>query len=77
MMISLLRLADCLEPGTALSWLRNSNSARLPADLVATGQPIPHTDLDATAGEGRAAPRTVDYLRGLLTVYQVLPERDE
>ncbi|MGW7332722.1 hypothetical protein ACWGIU_29810 [Streptomyces sp. NPDC054840] len=28
-------------------------------------------------GDGQAAPRTVDYLRGLLGAYQVLPERDE
>ncbi|MGW5847683.1 hypothetical protein ACWFQ8_06895 [Streptomyces sp. NPDC055254] len=65
------------EPGTVLTWLRNSRSARLLADLVATGRPVTHADLDPTAAEGRAAARTVEYLRGLLTAYQVLPERDE
>ncbi|MFE1805921.1 hypothetical protein [Streptomyces sp. NPDC059533] len=70
-------LADCPEPGTVLNWLRNSHSARLLADLMATGRPVTHADLDATAREGPAAPRTVDYLRGLLVAYQVLPERDE
>lgn len=70
-------LIECPEPGTVLNWLRNSHSARLLADLVARGRPLTHLDLDATAGDGRAAPRTVDYLRGLLVAYQVLPERDE
>lgn len=41
------------------------------------GRPLTHLDLDATAGDGRAAQRTVDYLRGLLVTYQVLPEQDE
>ncbi|MFJ3841122.1 hypothetical protein ACIPY6_37250 [Streptomyces sp. NPDC090054] len=70
-------LADSPEPGTVLTWLRNSRSAPLLADLVATGRPVTHADLDLTAAEGRAAARTVEYLRGLLTAYQVLPERDE
>lgn len=56
-------LIECPEPGTVLNWLRNSRSARLLADLIATGRPLTHLDLDATAGDGRAAPRTVDYLR--------------
>ncbi|MFJ3176591.1 hypothetical protein ACIPJK_38415 [Streptomyces roseus] len=70
-------LADCPEPGTVLNWLRNSHSARLLADLVSTGRLITNADLDTTVSEGQAAARTVDYLRGLLVVYQVLPERDE
>ncbi|MFF4448747.1 hypothetical protein [Streptomyces sp. NPDC001502] len=48
-------LIECPEPGTVLNWLRNSHSARLLADLVATGRPLTHLDLDATAGDGRAA----------------------
>ncbi|TVL87385.1 hypothetical protein [Streptomyces sp. SAJ15] len=70
-------LADCPEPGTALNWLRNSRSARLLADLIATGRPLTHADLDATATGSRSGAMIADYLRGLLVTYQVLPERDE
>ncbi|TVL86997.1 hypothetical protein CD790_33905 [Streptomyces sp. SAJ15] len=70
-------LADCPEPGTVLNWLRNSRSARLLADLIATGRPLTHADLDATATASRSGARVSDYLRGLLIAYQVLPERDE
>ncbi|MEU5778364.1 hypothetical protein ABZ819_34370 [Streptomyces venezuelae] len=69
-------LADCPEPGTVVNWLRNSRSARLLADLVATGRPLTHADLDATA-TSRATAMTAEYLGGLLIAYQVLPERDE
>lgn len=70
-------LADCPDPGTALNWLRNSRSARLMADLIATGRPLTHADLDATATGSRSNAMIADYLRGLLVAYQVLPEHDE
>ncbi|WP_405656972.1 hypothetical protein [Streptomyces sp. RK9] len=69
-------LADCPEPGTVLNWLRNSHSARLLTNLLATGRPLTHDDLDATA-DNRSAAMTAEYLRGLLMAYRVLPERDE
>ncbi|GHE39424.1 hypothetical protein GCM10018785_06300 [Streptomyces longispororuber] len=69
-------LAECPEPRRVLNWLCSSRSARLLADLIATGRQLTHEDLDATA-TSRSAAMTAEYLRGLLMAYQVLPERDE
>ncbi|XIE82131.1 hypothetical protein AB6O49_34645 [Streptomyces sp. SBR177] len=69
-------LAEAPDAGTVLNWLRGSRSARLLHDLMATGRPPSHTDLDATI-DGRATAMTAEYLRGLLIAYQVLEPRDE
>ncbi|MGW3387864.1 hypothetical protein [Streptomyces cinereoruber] len=69
-------LAEAPDAGTVLNWLRGSRSARLLRDLMTTGRPLSHTDLDATI-DGRATAMTAEYLRGLLTAYQVLEPRDE
>lgn len=71
-------LAECDQPRTALNWVRNSRSARLLADLATAGRPLTHEDLDSLARVGsRGDAQSVDYLRGVLVTYQVLPERDE
>ncbi|WTX01090.1 hypothetical protein OG216_47620 (plasmid) [Streptomycetaceae bacterium NBC_01309] len=71
-------LADCDQPRTALNWIRNARSAHLLAELVASGRPLTHAALDAMAdGAGRGGAAAVDYLRGVLVTYGVLPERDE
>ncbi|MGW6991335.1 hypothetical protein [Streptomyces sp. NPDC054946] len=69
-------LAQAPDAGTVLNWLRGSCSARLLRDLMTTGRPLSHTDLDATI-DGRGTAMTAEYLRGLLTAYQVLEPRDE
>ncbi|MFK0258658.1 hypothetical protein [Streptomyces sp. NPDC090445] len=69
-------LAQAPDAGTVLNWLRGSRSARLLRDLMNTGRPLSHDDLDATI-DGRAKAMTGEYLRGLLTAYQVLEPRDE
>lgn len=71
-------LAGCAQPRTALNWIRHAHSARLLADLVATGRPLTHEDLDAMAAAlGRGGAQTIDYLRNVLATYHVLPERSE
>lgn len=71
-------LAECEQPRTALNWIRSSHSARLLVELLAAGRPLAHGDLDAMAqGGGLGGAQSVDYLRGVLVTYQVLPERDE
>ncbi|MFJ3791466.1 hypothetical protein [Kitasatospora sp. NPDC090091] len=71
-------LAGCDEPRTALNWLRNSRSARLLTGLASAGRPPAHEDLDELARDaGRGEAQAVDYLRGVLVAYRVLPERDE
>lgn len=60
-------LTGCQQPRTALNWIRNSHSGRLLADLIATGRPLTHEDLDAAAGScGRGGAQSVDYLRSVL-----------
>ncbi|MFE7332585.1 hypothetical protein ACFU8W_48670 [Streptomyces sp. NPDC057565] len=69
---------ECDQPRTVLSWVRNSHSARLLADLAAAERTPTHEALDGVARDvGRGDTQTIDYLRGILVTYQVLPERDE
>ncbi|MFF6787464.1 hypothetical protein ACFY9C_00090 [Streptomyces filamentosus] len=69
-------LAQAPDAGTVLNWLCGSRSAGLLRDLMATARPLSHTDLDATI-DSRSTAMTAEYLRGLLTAYQVLEPRDE
>ncbi|MFF5088959.1 hypothetical protein [Streptomyces niveus] len=71
-------LCECDQPRTVLNWVRNSHSAQLFADLTAAERTPTHEDLDCLARDvGRGDAQTIDYLRGILVTYQVLPERDE
>ncbi|MGW4049546.1 hypothetical protein ACWENA_01845 [Streptomyces sp. NPDC004779] len=65
-------------PRTVLTWLRNSQSARLLRDIAASGQPLTHADLHTLAvSTGRGGAQSTDYLRSLLVAYGILPDRDE
>jgi hypothetical protein len=59
-------------PHSALQWLRTGASARLLADLVASGQPVTHELLD-----DHPASNAIHHLRDLLISAGILPARAE
>lgn len=65
-------LADTDDPRGTMRWLAGPGGAAL-ADLVGTGQPLSHADVDALP----SGPAVERFLRALLVITKVLPDRDD
>lgn len=64
--------ANTDDPRGTIRWLAGQGGAAL-ADLVATGQPLTHADVDAIP----SSPAVGRFLRALLVTTEVLPDRDD